>query len=151
MRFKFADYEHLLRLAALFGAGVAVFLAAQAVLVPADFGRYGHYRAGALDTAMARPLVHAGEAACAACHEDVAAARAPGAHARVRCESCHGPQAAHAAGDPPPARPDSSTLCARCHEKEPARPRAFPQVDSLEHASGERCTTCHAAHAPRVP
>jgi predicted CXXCH cytochrome family protein len=127
-----------------------VFVAAQAVLVPADFGRYGHYRAGALDAAAERPLVHAGEGACASCHEEVVIARAPGKHAGVRCESCHGPLAAHAAGERDAVRPDAKTLCVRCHEQTPARPAAFPQVNAAEHAGGESCISCHQPHAPAV-
>lgn len=150
MGFKFRDYEHLLRLAALFGAGTLVFVVAQAVLVPADFGKYGHYRAGALDAVAARPLVHAGERACAECHEEVVTARAPGRHAAVRCESCHGPLAAHARGEAEAKKPDPKALCVRCHEKSPARPAAFPQVNAAEHAGGESCATCHQPHAPRV-
>lgn len=149
---KFQDYEHLLRLAGLFVIGVLVFVAAQSVLVPADFGTYGHYRAGALVTAAAHAPVYAGERTCVDCHEDVATARAPGKHARVRCESCHGPLAAHATspGEAKVVKPDPKVLCVRCHEKTPARPAAFPQVNSVEHSGGERCTTCHQPHAPTV-
>jgi predicted CXXCH cytochrome family protein len=150
MRFKFQDSEHLLRMAVLFAAGTFAFFVAQAVLVPADFGKYGHYRAGALDTVAGKPLMYAGEQACVDCHADVVAARAPGRHARVRCESCHGPHAAHAADQAKGIRPDPATLCVRCHEKNPARPAAFPQVKSADHAGGESCTTCHQAHAPGV-
>jgi predicted CXXCH cytochrome family protein len=146
MRFRFKDGEHLLRLAALFGAGLLLFFAAQAVLVPADFGKYGHYRAGALTTVAARPIVHAGERACVECHEDIMSAKAAAKHARVRCESCHGPQAAHAAGEREAVKPEVRTLCVRCHERNPARPAAFPQVNAVEHAGGESCTTCHQPH-----
>lgn len=150
MGFKFQDYEHLLRLAGLFAAGIFLFFVTQAVLVPADFGKYGHYRAGALDVAAGKPVVHGGERACVTCHEDVVTTRAPGRHARVRCESCHGPHAAHAREEAKGVKPDPATLCVRCHEQSPARPPAFPQVKSVDHAGGESCTTCHQAHAPGV-
>ena len=67
----FGHKEHLVRVAALFAAGVLVFVALQSLLVPKGFGGYGHYRAGALDDNRARPLVHAGRGACVECHADV--------------------------------------------------------------------------------
>lgn len=144
------DSEHLLRLAGLFGAGILLFLGLQAVLVPADFGELGPYRTSALEANRQRPVAFAGEAACAECHADVIEARQTNRHQGVRCEACHGPQAAHAEGGPKPERPDAVSLCARCHERLAARPRAFPQVDVREHAAGERCVTCHTPHAPRL-
>jgi hypothetical protein len=76
-----------------------------------------------------------------------------GPHAAIRCEACHGPLAGHAA-DPAgkqAVRPDPRVLCARCHAANVARPARFPQVDVAEHAGGEACTTCHAAHNPLAP
>jgi hypothetical protein len=146
---RWKDYEHLVRLAALFAAGITVFLVLQAVLVPADFGEEGHYRTSALATSRDKPRVHAGEAACVECHSDVPEVRNVAAHKGVRCESCHGPQAAHAAtGEGKPSRPDAAVLCARCHSRSAARPRTFPQVVIREHAGGEVCTSCHLPHAP---
>jgi hypothetical protein len=148
---KWKDIEHLVRLAALFGVGILLFLIAQAVLVPADFGQVGHYRTGALQSNREHPISFGGEPACATCHEDVAAAKAANQHRGVRCEACHGPQAGHAAeGEGKPRRPDATVLCARCHGSGVGRPSAFPQVDVTEHAGGETCTSCHLAHAPRI-
>ena len=44
--------------------------------------------------------------ACVECHDAVPAAQKDSKHARVRCEACHGAQAAHVAGsgDPKPQR-----------------------------------------------
>jgi predicted CXXCH cytochrome family protein len=148
---RFKDSEHLLRLAGLFGVGILVFLVAQAVLVPADFGEFGHYRTGALAANRARPVAFAGEPACVACHADVGEAKSANRHRGVRCEACHGPQAVHAStGENVPKRPDPATLCVRCHAASAARPASFPQVKAAEHAGGEICTSCHAAHAPRI-
>jgi cytochrome c553 len=152
MREAFRDSEHLIRLALLFLAGVVLFLIARAILVPAGFGELGHYRTGALEDNRGRALAFAGHAACADCHDEVAKALGGGRHARVACESCHGPLAAHAA-DPEatkPARLEVVALCARCHEQNRARPATQPQVDVAEHAEGAACTECHAAHAPHL-
>ncbi len=152
MREAFRDSEHLFRLALLFVAGVAVFLVVRALLVPAGFGELGHYRTGAIEDNRARPLAFAGHAACAECHDEVAAKLAGDGHARVACESCHGPLAAHVA-DPDAVKPELpavTTLCARCHELNQARPDKHPQVDVDAHSEGNACTECHDQHAPRV-
>jgi predicted CXXCH cytochrome family protein len=146
---SFKDAEHLVRVAALFLAGVVAFFVAQRLLVPAGFGQYGHYRAGALADNRDRPVVFAGRAACEECHTDVAETKAKGRHARPACEACHGALAAHAA-DPSikPTRPDGRTLCLRCHTALVGRPASFPQIDVAEHAPKGACTECHATHDP---
>ncbi len=150
MRDGFRHKGHLLRVAGLFLGGLLAFLVLQAALVPKDFGVYGHYRAGALQDVRERPLVHAGRAACVECHTEAAEAARGGRHERIRCEACHGPLGDHAQ-DPsahPGVKPDPRVLCARCHETNAARPAGFPQVDTREHAGGEACASCHAAHDP---
>lgn len=144
--------EHLVRVVGLFLAGVVCFVVLQALLIPEGFGRYGHYRAGALDDARARGLTYAGRAACIECHADAADAAKGGGHAAVHCEACHGPLAAHAE-DPTKqkaVKPDPKLLCVRCHQASVARPATFPQQDAAEHAGGESCTTCHVAHHPAM-
>lgn len=142
--------EHLFRVAGLFLAGLVVFLVVQRLLVPSDFGIYGHYRAGALKDIKALPVVHAGQAACVACHSDEGALKQKGKHAKVSCEACHGPLGRHAAGesDEKPARPHGRTTCLFCHEKLQARPASHPQVDSKEHAGDSLCIECHSPHEP---
>jgi hypothetical protein len=147
---RFADVEHLLRMAGLFVAGAVIFLIVRAVLVPEGFGTWGHFRAGALDDNRAHPLRHAGRQACADCHADVVEARKGSRHAAIGCEACHGPLAAHAE-DPeatPARRPDAATLCLGCHRFNVARPAGFPQVDPAEHGDGEPCMSCHQPHHP---
>jgi predicted CXXCH cytochrome family protein len=144
---------HLVRVAGLYAAGTAAFFVLRALFVPAGFGLYGHYRAGAIDDNRARAIAFAGRAACVECHSDVPEAAKGGPHQAIGCEACHGPLAGHAA-DPvekKAVRPDPKVLCARCHAASVARPARFPQVDVAEHAGGEACTTCHAAHNPKEP
>jgi hypothetical protein len=146
----FGHKEHLFRVAALFAGGILVFLILQGLLVPKGFGVYGHFRAGALDDNRARPLAFAGRGSCVECHTDVADSQKGGRHEGVHCEACHGALASHAA-DPSEhqaVKPDSRVLCVRCHQANVARPASFPQIDVDEHAGGEACTTCHAAHNP---
>lgn len=145
-----AGKAHLLRVAALFAAGLVVFLVVRWLLVPADFGVHGHYRASALDDARALPVVHAGQAACVECHSDTAEARQAGRHARIACEACHGPQARHAGGDEQakPARPHGRTTCLPCHAASVARPARYPQVEIADHAGDAACIECHQPHQP---
>jgi hypothetical protein len=152
MSVLFGHKEHLVRIAALFGAGVLAFVVLKALLVPEGFGVYGHYRAGALEENRARPVSFAGRAACVECHSDVPDVARGGPHEGIHCEACHGPLAGHA-GDPTEkkaVRPDSKVVCARCHAANVARPARFPQVEPEKHAGKEACTTCHKAHNPRI-
>jgi uncharacterized CHY-type Zn-finger protein len=152
MSARFSDYAHVLRMAAIFAAGILLFLIVRALLVPEDFGVYGHYRAGALADNRAHPLVFAGRGACAECHDDIVAARKGGRHERVGCEACHGALGAHAFGqtDAKPARPDPRALCISCHDAKVGKPAGFPQVRVNEHAEEGPCTACHQPHNPAI-
>ena len=148
------DAAHLIRLAAVFAVGFVAFLLIRQALVPAGFGKYGHFRAGALDDVRARPISFAGRAQCAICHDDRVKELQAGKHAGVGCEACHEAQAKHAQLDDPssgkPVLPDTKVLCARCHEKNSAKPRGFPQVATAEHSGGEPCKSCHNPHSPKL-
>lgn len=146
------DATHLGRVAVVFAFALIAFILLRQVLVPADFGRYGHFRAGALDDNSQRPLRYAGQQACALCHEPVVTLRSQGKHAGVACEACHGPAFRHTElmGDAKPARPVVAKLCRRCHEADAAKPKKFPQVVLAEHGGGEVCNACHQPHKPNL-
>ncbi len=149
---RFKDVEHLVRLAVLFAAGLLVFTVARAAMVPAGFGTLGHYRASAIDDVKGKPLVHAGQAACADCHADVVDLRAKARHKAIACESCHGPLGRHAAGadDSKPARPAATPLCTHCHAANTGKSKRYPTVDIKDHAGAEECLSCHKPHDPRI-
>lgn len=151
MRFL-RDSGHLVRPAVVLLAGLAMFLAVRGAVIPKNFGEYGHYRPGALDLIRRHPIAFAGQAQCLECHDEEAKARAAGKHAHVACEACHGPQAAHVAdiANVKPTLPDVATLCARCHEKDAAKPANFPQVAAGDHSGGVACNTCHQPHNPHL-
>jgi hypothetical protein len=139
----FRDSAHLIRPALVLLAALGIFMAVRAAVIPKGFGKYGHYRPGALETVRATPISYAGQDTCLLCHEDQGKARAAGGH---------GPQAKHA-NDPSaakPALPDVANLCRRCHEKDSAKPEKFPQVVTAEHSGGAVCNTCHQPHNPRL-
>jgi len=144
--------EHLSRVVLLLVAGLVVFLLVRRTIVPAGFGKMGHYRASALDDIRARPIKFAGRESCEACHSDQVEAKSKGKHVKVGCEACHGPLAKHAE-DPAaviPQLPDTAVLCARCHEANSAKPKNFPQVVTADHSSGLPCNTCHKPHNPKI-
>jgi hypothetical protein len=146
------DSGHLIRPAIVLLAGLGIFLLVRSAVIPKGFGQYGHYRPAALDLNRQQPLMFAGQGVCVECHDDEGKTRAAGKHAHVACEACHGPQAAHVV-DPlalKPTLPDVATLCARCHEKDAAKPKTFPQVATAEHSGGALCNTCHQPHNPHL-
>jgi len=150
---NFKDAEHLVRLAGAFALVLVVFLLVRAHFVPKSFGQYGHYRGDSLNELASKPISFAGHQVCEECHSDVLEVKKTGKHAGVNCEACHGPLAKHAEdpGSVVPQLPDTAVLCARCHEENIAKPKAFPQVVSAEHSGGVVCKTCHQPHSPLLP
>ena len=146
-------YQHVIRASFLFILGLGVFLIVRWALVPADFGKYGFYRGGALDSARAVKIRYAGEAPCVDCHEDQAKDRKGQRHEFVRCEACHGPLARHADGDFDNDKPHAlnpKTFCWACHAELKGRPEFVRQMDPTDHAPGENCTECHKPHRPKA-
>jgi cytochrome c553 len=146
------DSGHLIRPAVVLLAGLGLFMVIRGAVVPKGFGQYGHFRPGALAAIRQHPVAYAGQAACVLCHDEEGKVRASGKHAHVACETCHGPLAKHAddPGANVPKLPTVATLCVRCHERDTAKPKTFPQVVSIEHSSGMACNECHKPHNPKL-
>ena len=151
MKPSFKDVEHLVRLAALFLAGLLVFGVARAAYVPKDFGTFGHYRGRAPNEEAARVPVYAGRARCVECHEDVVGVAAPSRHKNLGCEGCHGALRQHA-DNPEVAvlKPDGRADCMRCHSAKTGRPASFLIIDREEHSGADACVSCHKPHDPRA-
>ncbi|HUL73999.1 MAG TPA: cytochrome c3 family protein [Vicinamibacterales bacterium] len=149
---RFGHYTHIVRMAGLFAAGFLVFLFIRWALIPADFGVYGFYRAGALDDARARPASYVGESTCLDCHGQIGDERQGSKHAQVHCEACHGPLAKHASGDfeIKPRALNPRTLCLTCHTQLAGKPADFPQIDPADHGGDGACTECHKPHHPKI-
>jgi hypothetical protein len=119
------------------------------LLVPEGFGKYGHYRPGAVEDRRQLPNVFAGRAACEECHTDIAETKAKGKHAAAGLRSL--PRSARH----PRRRSFRQADAARRPHGLPAVPyrarrtsASFPQIDVAEHAPKGLCTECHAAHDP---
>jgi hypothetical protein len=148
----FKDIEHLIRLAVVMVIALVVFLSVRAAVVPRSFGQYGHYRGAALSEVSSRIPAFAGHDVCEGCHGDIADVKKQGKHIVVPCEACHGALARHAE-DPTsiaPVKLNAAVLCARCHEANSAKPKAFPQVVTADHSGGADCTACHQPHRPKI-
>ncbi|MEO8502242.1 MAG: cytochrome c3 family protein [Vicinamibacteria bacterium] len=132
---------------------VVVFFGMRALFVPESFGKYGHYRADAVDAVAKLPIHYAGAKTCAECHDDVEKVKSAGFHRSVSCEVCHGPGAAHVEdpGTVKPTAPRQRDLCPLCHNYSPSRPTGFPQIVTAQHNPGKPCMTCHKPHDPVPP
>lgn len=154
------DFAHLIRVAATFVVVTSAFLVVRSFLVPATFGKHGHYRAAAVDETKALPVHHAGRAAakdCARCHKAQSDALRSSQHRGAWCETCHGPSRAHAeepksaaAMPTKPAKGSMRAFCGRCHSANVSRPKEFHQVNLQAHNPGTPCTECHNAHRPKL-
>jgi hypothetical protein len=140
----------LSRLMIIFGFLIAAFVATRWVLEPESFHEFGHYRGKALSEIAANPTRYVSSKACEECHDEQAKLHVAGPHARISCQTCHGPGAEHVT-EPSAAnitKPTIETTCLRCHAQNSARPARFPQVNIKDHAEGKSCLACHPAHNP---
>ena len=150
------DYRHAYPVIIILIVLIAAAFVVRGWLVPATFGQYGFYRAGALDDAREMPLRYAGSAACVECHGDVAALHDKDAHGSVQCETCHGPGIQHIKdNDIPMPLANTQADCLICHRRLDARPGSYPQVDWPQHFlfvgvsnQATACVQCHSGHEP---
>ena len=140
-------------LSIIFVLAIAALILARVFLVPASFGKYGFYRADAVDEIAARPIAYAGAKACADCHDDKVSLKAGGHHQSVACETCHGPAEAHieSPDEVKPVIPQGRGQCPICHGYNPSRPSGFPQIMPDRHNPGRPCIACHDPHNPTTP
>lgn len=145
--------RQIISLALLFVAAIAALIAARILLIPKSFGKYGHYRAAAVDEIAARPINYAGYQVCGECHDDIYAVKENSNHRGLSCEVCHGPAARHvdAPDEYVPDAPRGRGYCPLCHGYNPSRPTGFPQIITALHNPGKACMTCHNPHAPTLP
>jgi hypothetical protein len=146
--------KHILRLVLILVAFLVLAYAGIVFLTDPSFYRFGHYRADVVPELAAGEPRFRGPDYCRNCHPDRHSEWNKGAHARVKCEICHGPAGQHPATGKLPIPDDPVTLCSTCHEAMSARPAAHPQVVLSEHpyphATPVPCSDCHNPHSPAI-
>jgi len=145
--------EQVTRLGIVIAVIVAAVLLLRFVILPESMFSARPHQLATMQREMAKPVSHAGVAACRECHQDEFEAKYGGKHRRIGCENCHGPSAAHATDEAAelPRKPREREDCLVCHAFDSSRPNGFPQVDPQEHKPGKRCVSCHDGHDPVPP
>jgi hypothetical protein len=153
---------HVIRLVIVLLAAGLLAIGARAALLPAGFGKYGHYRAGAVEDEARREIRNMTNDSCLACHPDIKRVHLDGVHKTVSCEFCHGPLADHVKdnqviGKLPVKRDlEIKDLCLRCHNQIiRARPgEAIKMIAMPKHLEEKQvqvehnCNQCHHVHSP---
>jgi len=132
---------------------ISLFLIVRSVLIPPDFGEYGHYRTSAMKEITSQQFRYAGQDVCIECHEDLVETKTRGFHKNLSCEVCHGPAVEHTEdpGSVELLAPRGRGYCPLCHEYLPSRPTGFPQIVSDSHNPMKPCIICHNPHSPEPP
>ena len=148
MRSFFKMPPQVFRLVLLAVGIVVTYSTARYFLTPPSFGQYGWYRGEALAEASARERVFAGRKACDECHSDEFKKLTEHGHKTLSCEGCHGAAQAHA--DNPDVKLETLhfSVCVRCHEANPSRPKWHKQIVVKNHYTVGKCTECHVPHMP---
>lgn len=142
--------KYVIRLIIAFAAFIGIFLVLRHYLTPDSFGDLGHYRADAIDEIKNLPTKYMGRETCVMCHDDIDTVIVKGHHAKINCETCHGPGYLHSE-DPKPENIERNTerkFCGKCHFKNASRPGFMKQIDPAEHNPEGECVECHNPHEP---
>ena len=86
---------HFIRIIVILAVLAVVGIGVRAMMVPKDFGQYGHYRAGAIQDEINREVRNGTNASCLPCHPYIKEMHFSGVHKTVSCEFCHGPFGDH--------------------------------------------------------
>ena len=73
---------------------------------------------------------------------------AKGEHKTLSCETCHGPSRAHVVNPAEKLPKLNISMCVRCHQASPSRPKWLHQINVHNHYTGDVCTECHVPHQP---
>jgi len=145
--------DQIWRLLIVFVILLTILFFVRKLLVPPDFGKYGHYRASAVTEIANLPIKYAGSTACSECHDEESEIKKDGYHRNLSCEVCHGAGSMHIE-DPDTyqlRKPTGRGFCPLCHEYLPSRPTGFPQIVAAYHNPLKPCITCHNPHNPKPP
>ena len=161
-KYKAKYNTHVIRIVViLIVAGIAG-IGVRAMMIPDSFGRYGHYRADAIQDEMNREIRNGTNVSCRPCHPYIKEMHFSGVHRTVSCEFCHGPVADHIQDNkviaklPKKQGGEIRALCLRCHNqiirarpKEAIKMVAMPDHLKEKHVQlDHNCNQCHNVHAP---
>lgn len=160
--FKSSSTTHVVRIALILAGAVAVGVFVRPHLLPEDFGKYGHYRPGALEDEANRTAKFMTAESCLECHSLIRQLHVDSTHKTVSCEICHGAHASHVKDDQVVAAmrvvrgEDIRPLCIRCHNKliQAREPKSIKLVALPDHLEKRKvqtdhiCNQCHHVHAP---
>ena len=144
--------QQINRLIIVFAIMIAGWFVGRYIVVPPTFGDQGHFRAAAIDSVAALPIMYAGQQSCFECHDEIFTTKQDSRHNKVSCEACHGPSAMHVEDfELLPSAPRERDYCAFCHGYDPSRPTGFPQIEQMTHNPLQPCIACHDPHQPVTP
>jgi hypothetical protein len=145
--------KQIISIAVIFSIVIAAFIIGRLLFVPRSFGKYGHYRADAVDEIASQKLNYAGLQACKTCHSSINQTLSDSYHKGLACETCHGPASKHieSPGAIKPVVPRERKHCETCHSYNPSRPTGFPQIIAESHNPDKACISCHKPHDPLLP
>lgn len=141
----------IFRLFISFVVFIGFFILLRQSLIPDSFGKYGHYRANAIEENKISTSYYKGEEDCTSCHQDLYDLKYSDLHSEVRCESCHSPKIDIYTDCEvmPPIVEGTIEFCAICHATNSGRLKTgVPQLDFKEHEPDKNCIDCHNPHAP---
>ena len=142
---------HIKRLILAFAIFISLFLVLRHFLVPDTFGKYGPYRAAAMDDYLPLEINYSGQKACFECHQDIEDLKAQDVHSDIHCETCHGPGQKHVVSSLTAdiLKPTGREFCGNCHVINAAKKKdAIIQIDINKHNIDKNCIECHNAHQP---
>jgi Cytochrome c554 and c-prime len=148
---KFYIPPQLSRLALAFAIFISVFLVIRHFLVPDSFGKYGPYRAAALNDYLQLEIHYSGQQACLKCHQDIEDKKTQDVHSDIHCETCHGPGQKHVVSSKAVdvLKPSGRDFCGSCHVINAGRLKStINQIDLNKHNVGKNCIECHNPHQP---
>ena len=160
--YKSHPYSHIFKIVLVLVVVIAAGVVVRGMVLPKNFGQYGHYRAGAIEDEINRPIRNGTNASCLVCHPYIRQMHLNGVHHTVSCEFCHGPVADHVKDGkvigllPKKQGKEIKRLCLRCHNQIiRARPReSIKMVKMPDHPKQKHvrldhnCNQCHNVHAP---
>ena len=82
--------KHITRLLVVVVVILVGFFVMRSFLIPASFGKYGHYRGDNVKEQVNVPLVHMESAFCKDCHDIQYSDWKSDEHLTINCEVCHG-------------------------------------------------------------